>query len=118
MNKNHSVDEYIQSKPEAVRQMLAELRRTVTGAVPEAQESISYGMPTYKLNGMPLIYLAAWKNHVSLYPASPGLIEAFSSELADWEIEKSTIRIPLNRPLSIELISRIAKFRAMEVGTG
>jgi uncharacterized protein YdhG (YjbR/CyaY superfamily) len=91
------------------------VRRTIRKAVPEAEEMISYQMPTYKLNGRPVLYFAGWRQHYSLYPSSDHLVAAFKDALAPYEINKGTIRFPLAEPVPVKLIAGIAKFRAKEV---
>lgn len=108
------VDEYIASQPEAVRGVLSRLRDTILKAVPEAEESISYWIPTYKLRGGRVLYFAAWKKHYSLYPISGRLIAAMQEELAPYEVDKSAIRFAYTQPVPVKLIGRIAKFRAKE----
>src|SRR5215467_3744857 len=109
-----SVDDYIGSQPEAARAILERVRSTIRRAVPEAQEVISYQIPAYKLRGRPVLYFAGWKEHYSLYPVGPRLVEAFKDELAPYEVSKGTILFPLSQPVLVELIERIAKFRAKE----
>ena len=110
-----SVDEYIAAQPEAVRGALERVRRAIRKAVPEAQEVISYQMPTYKLYGSRLLYFAVWQQHYSLYAATEQVVAAFHDELRSYEIEKGTIRFPLSAPVPVKLIERIAKLRAQEV---
>lgn len=110
-----SVDEYMASQPESVRSKLDEVRSAIRTAIPEAEETISYGMPTYKLDGQRVMFFAGWKKHFSLYPASDRLMAAFPKELASFEVLKGTIRIPFSRPVPVDLIVRIARFRAKEV---
>jgi len=110
-----SVDEYIASQPEAVQDLLERVRSTIRKAVPGAQEVISYKIPTYKLQGRPVLYFAGWRNHYSLYPASDHLVAAFKDDLAPYQVSKGTIRFPLSQPVPVKLIERIAKFRAKEV---
>jgi uncharacterized protein YdhG (YjbR/CyaY superfamily) len=110
-----SVDEYIAAQPEAVQGVLKTVRRAIRNAVPGAQEQISYKIPTYKLRGDRLLYFAAWRRHYSLYPATGRVLAAFKSELAAYEVNKSTIRFPISEPAPVKLIERIAKFRAKEV---
>ena len=110
-----SVDEYIASQPEAVQGILERVRSTVRKAVPGAEEVISYQIPTYKLHGGPVLYFAGWKKHYSLYPATDRLIAAFKEDLAPYAVNKGTIRFPLSEPVPVNLIERIAKFRAKEV---
>jgi uncharacterized protein YdhG (YjbR/CyaY superfamily) len=110
-----SVDEYIAAQPEAVKGTLERVRRAIREAVPEAEETISYKMPTYEVDGGPVLHFAGWKRHYSLYPAGRRLVEAFQDELAPYEVNKGTIRFPLSQPVPVKLIGRMAKFRAKEV---
>lgn len=109
-----SVDEYIASQSEAVQTLLRRVRSTIRKAVPQAEEMISYKMPAYKLRGERLLYFAGWKQHYSLYPATKALVAALKDELACYEISKGTIRFPIDQPVPVKLIERIAKFRAKE----
>jgi len=109
-----SVDEYIASQPEAVQGVLNCVRGIIRKAVPGAEESISYQIPTYKLHGERVIYFAGWKQHYSLYPATGNLVAAFKDELAPYKISKGTIRFPLSQPIPVKLIESVAKFRAKE----
>lgn len=106
------IDEYIGNFPEDVQEMLQELRATIQTAVPEAEEAISYQMPTFKLKGN-VVSFAGYKNHIGLYPAPRG-IEAFQEELAQYKGGKGTVQFPLDQPLPLDLISRIVRFRADE----
>ena len=117
MNKTDfkSVDEYIASQPEAVQGALKRVRSTIRKAVPGAEEVISYNMPTYKLHGGAVLYFAGWRQHYSLYGATGRVVAAFKDELAQYEVNKGTIRFPLSEPVPVKLIERIAKFRAKEL---
>ncbi len=118
MGYSHSfkcVDDYIALQPVAVQIILERVRGAIRKAVPGAEETISYQMPTYKLPGGPVLYFAGWKKHYSLYPASADLVAAFKEDLAPYEVNKGTIRFPLSEPIPVKLIERIAKFRAKEV---
>jgi len=110
-----SVDDYIASQPEAMQDILGRVRSTIRKAVPGAEEVISYQIPAYKLQNRTLLYFAGWKKHYSLYPAGERLVAAFKKEFAGYEISKGTIRFPLTQPVAVNLIGRIAKFRAKEV---
>jgi len=112
-----SVDNYIASQPEAVRTALARVRNAIRKAVPEVEEVVSYHMPTYKLQGHRVLHFAAWKEHCSVYGATEGVAAAFKDELARYEIDKGTIRFPLGQRVPVDLIGRIARFRANEVVT-
>jgi uncharacterized protein YdhG (YjbR/CyaY superfamily) len=112
----NSVDDYIAAQPVAVQLILERVRRTIRRAVPEAEEVISYQMPTFKLYGLPVLYLAGWKQHYSLYPVTGTLIKAFQEDLAPYEVNhKGTARFPLSQPVPVKLIERMAKFRAKEI---
>jgi uncharacterized protein YdhG (YjbR/CyaY superfamily) len=83
--------------------------------LPGAEEVISYQIPTYKLQGEPVLYFAGWKQHFSLYPATDPMLAMFAEELADYVVQKGTIRFPLAQAVPAKLIARIAKQRAKEV---
>jgi len=110
-----TVDEYIALQPESSQPILRRVRDIIRKAVPLAEESISYQIPAYKLDGERLIYFAGWKEHYSLYPANDRLVAAFREELAGYKISKGTIRFPLSAPVPAKLIGDIAKFRAREI---
>ena len=110
-----SAEDYIAAQPEAAQSALRRVRSTIRRAVPKAEESVSYGIPTYKLQGERLLYFAGWKKHYSLYPATKTMLEAFKSDLGSAEVVKSTLQFPLAEPVPVKLIERIAKFRAKEV---
>ncbi len=109
-----SVDEYIASQPAAAQSVLNQVRAAICKALPKAEEAISYKIPAYKLHGSAVLYFAGWKQHYSLYPASVPLVAAFREELAPYKVDKGTIRFPLSQPVPVELIERVAKFRAKE----
>jgi uncharacterized protein YdhG (YjbR/CyaY superfamily) len=110
-----SVDEYIAAQPEAAQRALELVRTAIRKAVPKAEESITYKMPTYKMHGERLLYFAGWKQHYSLYPATKRLIATLKNDLKPYEVVKSTVRFSLAEPVPAKLIERIAKFRAKEV---
>ena len=106
-----NTDEYIACFPENIQLLLKQLRTTIRNAAPEAEEVISYQMPAYKYHGM-LLYFAAYKYHIGFYLATSG-IEDFRNELTAFKISKGTIQFPIDKPLPLELITRIVKFRMM-----
>lgn len=108
-----TVDEYIASFPDDVQAVLREIRRAIREAVPAAEEAISYQMPGYRLHGW-FFYFAAWKRHYSLYPATPALLDTFAEELSAHEVDKSTIKFRHDRPVPVDLIGAMARFRAAE----
>ena len=112
-----SVHEYIASKPKDVRVVLRHVRRAIRTAVPAAEETLSYQMPVYTLDGVPVLYFAGWKHHYSLYPASDALVAAFRDELDGYQRTRGTIRFPLSEPVPEPLIERIARFRAEQLRT-
>jgi uncharacterized protein YdhG (YjbR/CyaY superfamily) len=109
-----TVPDYIAAQPEAARPALTQVRNAIRKALPEAEELISYNMPTYKLDGVIVIHFAGWKQHYSLYPTGARLQAAFRKELAACKINKSTIRFPLSEPVPVRLIQRIVEFRIAE----
>jgi uncharacterized protein YdhG (YjbR/CyaY superfamily) len=106
---------YIAGFPRPVQAILKQVRGIVRKAVPGTEESISYQIPTYKLNGRPMIYFAAFKEHYSIYPSNTRLVAAFKDKLERYEKSKGTIRFPLSEPVPVRLIEAIVKFRAKEV---
>lgn len=110
--KPENISAYISNFPDQVQHTLEELRETIRKAAPEAKETINYGIPTFTLNGN-LVHFAAYKNHIGFYPAPSG-IEAFKAELSGYEMAKGSVKFPINKPLPLELISRIVDFRRQE----
>lgn len=113
-NSFRTVDEYIGAQPAAVQVVLERVRRTIRKALPDAEELISYKIPAYKQQSRVVLYFAVWKHHFSLYPAGERLVAAFKGQLASYRVSKGTIRFPLSEPVPVELIARIAVFRAKE----
>ena len=107
-----TVDEYIASFPEATQAKLRELRATIKAAAPEAEEKISYQMPTFFLKGN-LVYYAAWKKHIGFY-AIPSANEAFKDDLSAYTVSKGAVQLPLDQPLPVDLITRMVRFRVEE----
>jgi uncharacterized protein YdhG (YjbR/CyaY superfamily) len=107
-----TIDDYIRNFPPEIQALLKELRKAIREAAPEAEETISYQMPAFRLNGI-LVYFAAAKNHIGFYPTGSG-VEAFKEELAQYRWSKGTIRFPLDQPLPLDLVKRIVKFRVKE----
>jgi len=107
-----SIDEYIETFPKETQKILKEVRAVIKAAAPEAEEKISYQMPTFFLNGN-LIHFAAFKNHIGIYPTPSGT-EAFKDEISKYQGAKGSIRLPIDEPMPLKLISRIVKFRVAE----
>jgi len=110
-----TVRQYIWAQPAPARAVLKQVRAAIRKALPKADESISYHMPTYKIAGQPVLYFACWKAHYSLYPVTALVLETFAAELADYELKKSTLRLPLSASVPVKLLERIAKLRAKEM---
>ena len=106
--KPKTIDEYIAAQPDAVQPKLQELRSLLRAAVPEAEERISWSMPTY-WKGQNLIHFAASKKHLGLYPGGEATT-VFADELRDFDVSKGTIRLPYDKPLPAELIEKIARW--------
>ena len=109
-----TVDEYIEAQDEAVRPKLCEVRALLRAALPDAEERISWSMPTY-WRGRNLIHFAAAQRHIGLYPGGE-VSEVFADELAGLDVSKGTIRLPYDRDLPADLIVRIAQWCGARYG--
>lgn len=107
-----NTDEYIAGFPKHIREILEKIRVTISKAAPDAEETINYGVPTFTLKGN-LVHFGGYKNHIGFYPAPSG-IEAFKKELSAYEGAKGSIKFPLDKPLPLDLITKIVKFRVKE----
>ena len=105
-----TIDDYIATFPENVQEILEKVRQTVREAAPDAEETISYHMPTFKQAGSYVVYFAAFKKHLGLYPTPDG-IEAFKDKLAPYKNAKGSVQFPLDKPIPYDLISRIVAYR-------
>lgn len=112
MTKPENFDEYIVAFPAETQKRLVQIRATIKKAAPQAEEVISYGMPSFRLNGR-LLYFAAFRNHIGFYPMATG-VEAFSSALSEYKWAKGSIQFPLSKPVPFDLITNIVKFRVQE----
>jgi uncharacterized protein YdhG (YjbR/CyaY superfamily) len=110
--QSKNIDEYIKTFPEQVQIILEKMRQTIRKAAPEAEEAISYPIPTFKLNGN-LVHFAAFKNHVSFFPTARG-VEAFKKELSRFKGSRGTVQFPLDRPIPYDLVRKITVFRRKE----
>ena len=107
-----STDEYILTFPPEVQEILKTLRNVIKESAPDAEEKISYQMPTFALHGN-LVHFAAFKNHIGFYPAPSG-IDAFKHELSEYKGAKGSVQFPIKKPQPYELIRKIVKFRVTE----
>lgn len=108
-----TVDEYISSFPDETRILLTQVRHTILSNAPDAAESISYGMPAYKLKGKPLVYFAGYANHIGLYATPSGHAE-FAAELSKYKQGKGSVQFPIDQPMPLDLIERIVRYRVKE----
>ena len=108
-----NIDEYIAGYPDNVQKILQKIRKTIKKAAPGAEETISYKIPTFNLKGKYLVYFAAYKKHIGVYPVPMGNTE-FKKELLAYESGQGTAKFPLDGPIPFGLITKIVKFRVKE----
>jgi uncharacterized protein YdhG (YjbR/CyaY superfamily) len=109
--ESQEVNTYISQFPSNVQEILGKIRELIIKTIPNATETISYGIPTYKLSGKPVVYFAGYKNHIGFY-ATPTGHEAFAKELSKYKEGRGSVQFPLNEPMPFELIKRIVEYRA------
>ncbi len=107
------IEKYIQKFPENVQEILRRIRNLIQDNSPNAEEHISYGMPAYKINNKPLVYFAAYKNHIGFY-ATPQGHNKFKTELSNYKQGKGSVQFPLDQPIPYNLIKKIVKFKTAE----
>jgi uncharacterized protein YdhG (YjbR/CyaY superfamily) len=112
-----TIADYIKTVPKDVQGLLRGIRRTIRDAAPDAVETISYQMPTFKLNGRFLVSFAAWKHHVSIYPIPAGTA-AFQKKISGYKAAKSTVQFPLDKTVPHDLLTQLVTFRVKEVLKG
>ncbi len=103
-----TIDEYIETFPKDVQSILEKMRQTIRKAAPEAEETISYQMPTFKLKGSVLMYFAAFRRHIGLFPPAP---REFKREVSSYEGPKGNLKFPTDKPMPYGLVTRIVLFR-------
>lgn len=108
-----TIDEYISPFAPEVRELLQAIRRLIRETAPEATEKIAYDMPGFALHG-PLVYFAAYKKHLSFFPASTGLSEELAAEVAPYRSGRGTLQFPYGKPIPYELLRRIVAYRAAQ----
>lgn len=110
--KFKSIEEYIVTFPKNIQIILEEIRHAVKEVAPEAEETISYQMPAFKLRGS-LVWFAAFKNHIGFYP-KVSAIEAFKEKLSSYQTSKGTVQFPVDEPIPLDLIKEMVRFRVKE----
>lgn len=108
-----SIDAYIGTFPADVQTILERVRQAIRAAAPEAVETISYGIPTFDLDGKHLVFFAGWKQHISVYPLPAG-DDAFQRKIAPYKRVKSTIQLPLATPIPYDLVTELVTFLKRE----
>lgn len=112
--KYETVEQYFASFPEDIQKGLASIRDAIKQSVPEAEEALSYQLPAFKYHGM-LIYYSAYKNHYSIsFPPPFKVFEVFKEQLTPYEMSKTTVQFPMDKPLPLDLIGEMAQYRANE----
>ena len=110
-----TVEEYLDTLPPSRREAIETMRRTIRAAAPDAVETIAYSMPAFRgLGGQFLVSYAAYKHHVSLFPASGAVVAALGAEIAPFLAGKGTIRFPADQPIPVELVTRVVEVRLTE----
>ena len=112
MSKPKNFEEYVLGFPEETRILLEQVRAAIIKAAPSAEETISYSIPAFKLNGM-LVWYAAHSKHIGFYPRVSAM-EAFKKELSIYKSAKGSVQFPFDKPLPLGLIGKIVKFRVAE----
>ena len=112
--KYSSIDQYITEAPAEVKQILINIRSLISEKAPEAVSCIAYNMPAFKYNKKPLVYFAAFKNHIGFYALPSGNV-AFQKELTKYKTGKGSIQFPLDQEIPYDLIGQIVEFRVAEM---
>ena len=109
MKDYKDIDEYLQNFAAPSQKILQDIRETIAKAAPGAIEKISYGIPTFTLNGKNLVHFAGYEHHIGFYPGARAIPE-FSEELKSYNTSKGTIQFPIDKPMPLDLITKITKF--------
>jgi len=114
MAKTTTVSDYIAKTPPRARRTLKQLRSAIKAATPGITERISYRIPTFELDGRYLLYIAAFKEHVSVYPVTAGMVAKYANAIAPYRAGRGTLRFSLDAPIPISLVAKLAKVRVQE----
>lgn len=112
--KHTTIDEFIADFPKDVQIIMEKMRKLIHELVPECEEAMSYGIPTFKLKKTNMVHFAAFKKHIGFFPTPSG-IEAFKSKLMAYKTSKGTVQFPLNQPIPYDLIKEMVEFRKREI---
>jgi uncharacterized protein YdhG (YjbR/CyaY superfamily) len=115
MSKTATVSDYIARTPPVARRALKQLRTAIKAAAPTVTERISYRIPVFELDGRFLLYIAAFKQHVGVYPVTAAMVAKHGKALAPYRTGKGTLRFSLDEPIPTALVSKLAKARAQEL---
>ena len=115
MAKPTTVAAYISAKPPTARKALKQLRTAIKAAAPGITKRISYRIPVFELAGRYLLYIAAFKAHVSVYPVTRGMLARYGKAIAPYRAGKGTLRFPLDKPIPVDLVAKLAKVRVREL---
>ena len=113
-SRSPEIDAFLASQPEAVRDALQALRRTIAATVPEAVETVSYGVPAFKYRGRPFVSFGAGREHCSFYVQSPAVMEAHREELTGYETRKGTVHFTPDKPIPEALVTKLVRARMAE----
>jgi uncharacterized protein YdhG (YjbR/CyaY superfamily) len=114
MTSGATVSDYIANTPPKARKALKQLRAAIRAAAPGLTERISYRIPTFELDGRYILYIAAFTTHVSVYPVTAGMVAAHGKAIAPYRAGKGTLRFPLDEPIPVALVAKLAKVRVQE----
>lgn len=106
-----TIDEFIAKYPANIQAILQSIRETIHEVVPQAKEKISYGIPTFELNGKNLVHFSAYEKHIGFYPGAQSIVD-FAEDLSEYDTSKGTVRFPLDKPIPYNLIKKITKASA------